>query len=134
MPGSELIKSDITLYCSDRRLHTVIGAIPVDITVRGSKGNTSRQLLHIVSELSTLSISKVCLQELGIISESFPLHEKVLETVDAMGKADSSTLLPSTAPCGCLTHKSAPEPLIPDFPVTEGNVPRLTASEGQRVL
>ena len=60
MPGNELIKSDITLYCSDRRLHTIIGAIPVDITDRGSKGNTSRQLLHIVSELSTLSISKVC--------------------------------------------------------------------------
>ena len=101
MPGNELIKSDITLYCSDRRLHKVIGAIPVDITVRGSKGNTSRQLLNIVSELSTWSISnsKVCLQELGIISESFPLHEKVLETVDAMGEAGISTLLPSTAPC-----------------------------------
>ena len=47
----------------------------MDITVRDSINNTARQLLHIVSELSALFISKPCLQELGIISDSFPLPE-----------------------------------------------------------
>ena len=68
-----LINSDITLYSADRRPLTILGAIPVDVTVRGSISNTTRQLLHIVSELSALFISKTCLQELRIISDSFPL-------------------------------------------------------------
>ena len=67
IPQGALIKSSINLYCADRRPLTVLGAIPVDVTVRGSLTNTTRQLLHIVSELSALFISKTCLQELNII-------------------------------------------------------------------
>ena len=68
MPRSALIGSDITLYAADRRPLTVLGAIPVDITVRGNMNNTARQLLHIVSELSALFISKSGLKELHIIT------------------------------------------------------------------
>ena len=56
----------------------------MDITVRGEIRNTTRTLLHIASELSSLFISTTCLQELGIISDSFPLPEKTVESVDAV--------------------------------------------------
>ena len=61
--------------------------------MRGSIRNTTRQLLHIASELSSLLISKTCLQELGIISDNFPLPEKVQDSVDAVGEPSSSALL-----------------------------------------
>ena len=73
---SALISSGIDLYTDDRKPLTIHGAIPVDVTVRGGIGNTTRELLHIVSELSALFISKSCLQELHIISDNFPLPVK----------------------------------------------------------
>ena len=65
------------LKTADRKPLPVLEVIPVDVTVRGSKRNTSRQPLQVEKELSTLFISKICLQELGIISDSFPLPEKM---------------------------------------------------------
>ena len=56
-----------------------------------TKRCSSRQLLHMARELSSLFISKMCLQELGIISDSFPLPKKLLDSVDAVGKPTSST-------------------------------------------
>ena len=41
IPRSAHIGSDITLYAADRRPLTVLRAIPVDITVRGSMNNTA---------------------------------------------------------------------------------------------
>ena len=66
----------------------------MDITVRDSINNTARQLLHIVSELSALFISKQCLQELGIISDSFPLLSSWV----------SLSMLSETQPAALLTH------------------------------
>ena len=125
IPRSALIASDITLYAADRRPLTVLGAIPVDITVRGGMNNTARQLLHIVSELSALFISKSCLQELHIISDSFPLPEQLGESVDALRATGSKPPPPSAAPCGCPTRTTAPDPPVINFPATEYNIPKL---------
>jgi hypothetical protein len=64
------------LRAADRRPLTVLGAIPVVITVSGIESNTITQFLHIVSELSALFISKTCLKELNIFSESLPIPHK----------------------------------------------------------
>ena len=125
IPRSALIGSDITLYAADRRPLTVLGAIPVDITVRGNMNNTARQLLHIVSELSALFISKSCLQELRIISDSFPLPEQLGDTVDALSTTGSRPPPPSAAPCGCPSRTTAPDPPVLNFPATEENIPKL---------
>ena len=77
IPWSALKRSNITLKLQTGNPYQFLEVIPVDVTVRGSKRNTSRQPLHVENELSTLFISKICLQELGIISDSFPLPEKV---------------------------------------------------------
>ena len=63
----------------------------MDVTVRGSIKNTAKQILHIVSELSALFISKSCLQDLRIISHSFPLPEHPGEVVDAIHTTGSSS-------------------------------------------
>ena len=125
IPRSVLINSNITLYSADRRPLTVLGAIPVDITVRGNMNNTTRQLLHIVSELSALFISKTCLQELRIISDSFPLPEQLGDAVDALHITGGNTPAPTQAPCGCPVRTTAPDPPVPDFPFTEENIPKL---------
>jgi hypothetical protein len=62
---------------------SVLGAIPVVIAVTGSESNTITQFLHILSELSSLFISKTCLKELNILSESIPLPHKPGETAHA---------------------------------------------------
>ena len=59
MPRSALIKSTVTLLTSDGTPLKVLGVVPVDITVRGSIRNTSRQLLHITSELPVYSSERL---------------------------------------------------------------------------
>jgi hypothetical protein len=65
-----LIRSDITLKTDDSMPLHMLGAIPLVFTMVGRKTNTVTQLLHIVLELSVLFISKNCLKNLNILSNS----------------------------------------------------------------
>jgi hypothetical protein len=39
------------------------------------------QILHIITELSTLFISKICINDINILSKSFPLPQHTSETL-----------------------------------------------------
>ena len=109
-----LIRSDITLKTDDSMPLHMLGAIPLVFTMVGRKTNTVTQLLHIVLELSVLFISKNCLKNLNILSNSFPFPEYP-------GEAPNTT----TAPCGCPTRSRAPDP--PELPanISEEDIPML---------
>ena len=49
----------------------MLRAIPVVDTVTGSEINIVTEFLHIIAELSSLFLSKNCLKDINIISESF---------------------------------------------------------------
>ena len=85
IPRSVLISSNITLKTADGKPLTVLGAIPVVVTVTGNEENTVAQFLHIISELTALFISKNFRRELKILSKSFPLPEQPEESVGALG-------------------------------------------------
>ena len=63
--------SSVTLRTADGKKLTVIGALPVEVSVPGT-GKLSKQILHIVKELTGLFLSKLCLSDLGSISPNFP--------------------------------------------------------------
>ena len=71
VPRSSLVKSNVSLKVADGRALTVLGAVPVNVSVQGRPDLISKQLLHIVSELKSLFISKSCLMDLGAISPDF---------------------------------------------------------------
>jgi hypothetical protein len=79
-----LIRSDITLKTDDSMPLHMLGAIPLVFTMVGRKTNTVTQLLHIVLELSVLFISKNCLKNLNILSNSFPFPEYPGEAPNTM--------------------------------------------------
>ena len=111
----DLIKSDIFLRVADGRRLTVIGAIPVTVSIRGHE---TKQILHVATELKSLFLSKRCLSELGVISPTFPFPpEEQIRNVDG-SESDA-------APCGCKVRTEAPDP--PPLPLdpTEENIPAL---------
>ena len=79
------------------------------------------QMLHIVSELRSLFLSKICLKDLGIISEQFP--RPCMKTVVANMVAEEDGDL---ALCGCPRRTAVPDPpaALP-FDPTEENVDKL---------
>ena len=119
-PVVNLLQSDVTLKVADGRELTVMGAVPVDVSIRNMPGHTSKQLLHIVSELKTLFVSKSCLMDLGVISPNFPMPPLQQEKIDILEED-----LQGRAPCGCLTRALPPDP--PELPCepTEENIPKL---------
>ena len=122
---SQLLKSNVSLRVADGRKLTVLGAVPLDISVKNYPKNRAKHLLHIVSELKSLFISKACLTDLGIISPSFPLPYTTDTNI-----ADDAELAnvdgdPVLAPCGCPLRTSVPDPPALPFEATEENVPKL---------
>ena len=117
MKQSQLLKSKVTLRVADGRQLTVIGCVPVDVSVAGSS-KKAKYLLHVVQELKDLFISKSCLKDLGIISPFFPWPHSKEDLVESIDCSD-------TAPCGCPRRTKVPDP--PSAPVepTEENVPKL---------
>ena len=69
IPRSCLVKSNITLRTADGKKMTVLVAIPVTVTIPGTR-RSSKQILHIVNELTGLFLSKLCLSDLGSISDT----------------------------------------------------------------
>ena len=111
---------------ADGRKLTVLGSLPVNITVRDGPHHDSKQLLHIVEELNTLFIGRGCLQDLGIISSSFPLPQEDL-IVQALDHHASPVEEPNhrLAPCGCPRRTPVPDPPDIPFEPKEENVPKL---------
>ena len=122
VPLSSLLKSNVSLKVADGRALTVVGAVPVNVSVQGRPDLVSKQLLHIVSELKSLFVSKSCLMDLGAISPDFPSPPPRQERLEAVNEEESS---PSRAPCGCLTRSETPGPPKIPFEPTEENVPKL---------
>ena len=50
---------------------TVLGAIPVVVTVSDNEVNIVTEFLHIIAKLSALYISKNCIKELNILNKLF---------------------------------------------------------------
>ena len=82
----------MTLRVADGRKLTVVGCLPVDVSVAESSIKAI-YLLHVLIELKDLFISKSCLKYLEIISPSFPFPQAKEEFVKSV---DCSEL----APCG----------------------------------
>ena len=101
------MKSNVSLKVADGRALTVVGAVPVNVSVQGRPDLVSKQLIHIVSELKSLFISKSCLMDLGAISPDFPLPPPRQEVLEAVEEGEGSL---TRAPCGCLTRSDTPGP------------------------
>ena len=120
IPRKFLLRSNITLKTADGKKMTVCGAAPVDVMIPGTN-KSSKQLLHFVQELSGLFISKLCLQDLGSISSTFPMPPYSGETAAGVeplfGEAACGVEL---AACGCPVRERAPDPPpLPLDPVPE---------------
>jgi hypothetical protein len=70
----QLLPTNLTLFTADKKSLTVLGAVPVIISVQCEDGGTAttRDLLYIVEELSSVFISRDTLSNLGIIGKEFP--------------------------------------------------------------
>ena len=70
----QLLPTNLTLFTADKKSLTVLGVVPVIISVKCGDGGTAttRDLLYIVEELSSVFISRDALSSLGIISKEFP--------------------------------------------------------------
>ena len=103
VPRNSMLKSDITLRTADGKKLTVLGAIPINVTVPGTD-KMSKQILNIVQELTDLFISKLCLADLGSISKDFPLPEEagVNETLSGINLADCGCPLRERSSCSAL--------------------------------
>ena len=114
------MKSNVTLKVAESRELTVLEVVPVDISIRNRPGNSSKQLLHVLSELKSLFVSKSCLVVLGLISENFPMPPSCQENLKVFESGDQDR-----ASCGCFSRGKTPKP--PDLPCehVEKNIPRL---------
>ena len=70
----QLLPSNLTLFSTDKKSLSVLGAVPVIISVCCEDGGktTTMDLLYIVEELSSVFISRDALSNLGIIRKEFP--------------------------------------------------------------
>ena len=71
-------------------------------------------------------VGRACLQDLGIISSSFPLPQDdlIVQTLDHQAPPVKE-LNNDIAPCGCLLRTQVPDPPDIPFEPTEENVPKL---------
>ena len=121
VPISGLMKSNVTLKVADGRKLTILGAVPVNISIKNRPGRVSKQLLHIVSELKNLFVSKSCLMDLEVIGPDFPMPSTQQESLDIITDPEEHP----RAPCGCLTRSKTPDPPDLPFEPTEENIPKL---------
>jgi hypothetical protein len=86
IPSSVLVCSDITLRTADGKPLTVL-----DSHRGGIKSNTFTQMLHFVTKLPKLFISKTCIKDLNILGKSFSLPEHNGKTLQTLGVAPHSS-------------------------------------------
>ena len=127
----QLIPTNMTLFTADRKSLTVLGSIPVLISVKCKDGSisTTREMLYVVEELSATFLSVDALKGLNIIPRDFPRVQSNTSlgwVASVQGhNADTATEEPClgekqskgrTASCGCPVREPPPEP--PSLPCT----------------
>ena len=132
----QLLPTNLTLFTADKKSLTVLGAVPVIISVQCEDGGTAttRDLLYIVEELSSVFISRDALSNLGIISKELPkVHSSTsLGWVAGVQGSSADTAIEQpcikpdnftgeTADCGCPARERPPEPPTMPFPATKEN-------------
>ena len=123
IPRSCLMSSSVTLRTADGKKLTVMGALPVEVSVPGTT-KSSKQVLHIVKELTGLFLSKLCLSDLGSISSNFPLPDGISMASISTQKAEQ-TCGAVLAECGCPRRERAPDPPALPFPAVPENIQKL---------
>ena len=118
---SDLLESSMTLRVADGRRLSVVGAIPVIINTLGPYQARTKQMLHFVSELKNLFLSKRCLADLNIISPTFPQPNPPTENV-TVASLDQDE---DKAPCGCKIRTVAPDPPPIPYEPIEDNVDKI---------
>ena len=121
----QLLPTNLTLFTADKKSLTVLGAVPVIISVKCGDGGTvtTRDLLYIVEELSSVFVSRDALSNLGIVSREFLKVESNMSLGWVAGVqgscADTTIDQPcikpdnfkgETADCGCPVRELPPEP------------------------
>ena len=109
---SALFKTNMELSAANKKLMTVLGCIPVQISARTINQKMSEPvnvMLYVVEELRELFLSREALTDLRIIPERFPLAPEgpPVENINAVDDG--------MAECGCLKRTAAPDP--PDLPL-----------------
>ena len=97
----QLLPTNLTLFTADKKSLTVLGAVPVIISVQCEDGGTAttRDLLYIVEELSSVFISRDALSNLGIISKEFPKVHSSMSLGWVAGVQGSSADTAIEQPC-----------------------------------
>ena len=90
---------------------TTVGAVPVEDLVPGTE-KSSKQILHIVKELTGLFLSKLCLSDLGSYEQSF--SSRPTQTCGAI-----------LVKCGCPGREKTPDPPALPFPAVLENIDKL---------
>ena len=137
---SELLPTSTTLFTADRKALTVLGAVPVNISaVCENVGTvTTKQILYIVEELTSVFLSKDALSDMGIITKDFPRVKVNTSHGWVAGvqgtSADTAIEKPCISPtnytgkiadCGCPVREQPPEPPSLPFAATEENKDKL---------
>ena len=121
----QLLPTNLTLFTADKKSLCMLGAIPVIITVVCEDGGseTTRDLLYIVEELSSVFISRDALASLGIIRKEFPkvpnnisfgwvagVQGSSADTAIDQPCIKTSNFMMETADGGCQLRELPPEP------------------------
>jgi hypothetical protein len=71
---NQLLPTNLTLFTADKKSLTVLGAVPVIISVKCGDGSTAttRDMLYIVEELSSVFVSRDAFPTLALSARSFP--------------------------------------------------------------
>ena len=100
-----LLPTNLTLFTADKNSLTVLGAVPVIISVKSGDGDTAttRDLLYIVEELSSVFISRDAMSNLGIVSREFPKVASNMSLGLVAGSRGPVRTPPSTSPASSRT-------------------------------
>lgn len=126
MTESQLCPTSTVIRVANAEKLTVLGMLPVVVTVVGHPEVKTLQALYITKELKKLYVSKPCLVELGCLPTSWPYPPQPATCSSIQTPSMPSQEDNSLAPCGCAFRQTPPPP--PDklpFPATENNRGRL---------
>jgi hypothetical protein len=113
---NQLLPTNLTLFTADKKSLTVLGAVPVIISVKCGDGSTAttRDMLYIVEELTSVFVSRDALSNLGIVSKEFPKVATNVSRASAgwPGSRGSVRTPPSTSPASSRTILRGKQPTV----------------------
>jgi hypothetical protein len=140
----QLLATNLTLFSADKKSLMVLGAVPVIISVKCGDGGTAttRDLLYIVEELSSVFVSRDALSNLGIVIREFPKVDTSMSLGWVQGSSEDTAIeqpcikpdnfTGETADCECPVRELPPEPPTMPFPATEENKEKMKQFLGKR--